>query len=200
MNEILTLSGLNPNGKRFDDWVFDDTQQARQATILANLKGYLDTLGKTSPNILLTGATGTGKSLLCNAMGLYFYDKHPNRFCHFEKTSRLTQRIKATWGDASKSEWDILEQLSKVSLLLLDDLGDGDALGAEGGANDRARFGQLIDARYQKRPTVITTNLTTTDTARFLGDRAWDRFIQNVVFIECNWQNYRQKTARMVSW
>ena len=202
LNKSMKLCGLDPKGKTFDDWGFDDTQKARQARLLENLQGYAQTINRQSPNILITGGTGTGKTLLCNALGVQTFANYRAGVtpCYLEKTASITRRVKETWNRPDKSEQDILRYLASVQLLILDDLGDGDSVGGDNGANDRARFGQLINDRYEKRPTIITTNLTIDNVAKFVGDRAWDRFSQNFVLIECNWGSFRQKTAHAVSW
>lgn len=186
------------------DWQYDENQLERQHQLLINLENYAKSFCHQSPNILLIGNTGTGKTHLCNGVAkmifqkLYKVGKSPARIT---KTANITRRIKDSWGDKSKlGEHEILAELADIDFLVLDDLGDGDSVGGDGGANDRLRFGQLIDSRYQKAPTVITTNMSMPKVKEFLGDRAWDRFSQNMIFIECNWQSYRQRIANVQNW
>lgn len=186
-------------------WQFDNTQLERQKQLIANLTQYAQTFNRQSPNILMLGGTGTGKTHLCNGVAKIIFDrlyaldnKSPAKLL---KTANITRQIKDSWGDKSKPfEEMILGELAKLDFLVLDDLGDGDSVGGESGANDRLRFGQLIDARYQKAPTIITTNLNMEQVAEFLGDRAWDRFGQNMIIINCNWQSYRQRTQQVAQW
>ncbi len=187
------------NDKDLSAWVIDDAQKERQTVLIENIKAYAEFLTDKSPNILLIGNTGTGKTLISNHIAKVVFSK--SRKVQLIKTSAITRQIKDSWSNKSlPSEQSILNKLAKLDLLILDDLGDGDIANGEMGNSDRLRFGQLIDLRYQKRPTIITTNLTSDNVARFLGDRAWDRFAQNLIIIECNWQSYRQKTANIQSW
>lgn len=185
--------------KDLSAWVIDDKQKERQTVLIENIKAYAEFLTDKSPNILLIGNTGTGKTLISNHIAKTVFNQ--SRKVKLIKTSAITRQVKDGWNDRSlPSEQQILGKLADVDLLVLDDLGDGDIANGEMGNSDRLRLGQLIDMRYQRKPTVITTNMTVNDVASFLGDRAWDRFAQNLIVIECNWQSYRQKTANIQSW
>lgn len=207
LNEIkqgaMRACNIDP-AKDLTAWQFDDTQLDRQQKLIANLTQYANNFNQQSPNILLIGSTGTGKTHICNGLAKivfnHLYDpKKP--IAKVIKTAEITRQVKDGWGDKSKpTEHDILTALAKLDFLVLDDLGDADCGNGETGANDRLRFGQLIDARYQKAPTVITTNLNLGAVKAFLGDRAWDRFSQNMIVIECNWQSYRQRTRQVAQW
>lgn len=195
--------GIQTN-KTLDDWQFDENHIERQKKLINNLLGYAHNFRADAPNLLFIGGTGTGKTLLCSGVGRIVFDKKYNLSndpVRLVKTANITKQVKESWNDKSKpSEKDILSMYAKTQLLILDDLGDGDSVGGESGVNDRLRFGQLIDARYQKAPTIITTNMLVPEIKQFLGDRAWDRFSQNMVVIEFKWLSYRQKTQQVFEW
>lgn len=217
---IMRETGVNPNGKRFDEWEFDDAQADRQKKIIQTLENLAEKLiivragdrnGKL-PNILLVGGTGSGKTMLSNALAKAVYRKAVmldissgvesyqagNKCVKLIKSRDLTEQAKATWGDYQSSEYQLIEHLSRFELLIIDDLGDNDASGSEAMIeNDRGRVGQILDKRYQKYPTVITTNLTAEQVADHLGDRAWDRLQENLIIIKCDWASYRQQVAKV---
>lgn len=178
----------------FDYWRGDNKKMA----FAQKFKNYADSINPQSPNILLVGRAGTGKTLLVNMLANRVFDRLYRGVSpvYLEKTASITERVKATWGRNAESSDEILNELAKYNLLILDDLGDGDAVNQ----NDTARFGQIIDMRHKKAPTVITTNLTPMQVKEFLGVRAWDRFSSNMVIAECSWDSYRQQTAKQEIW
>ena len=217
---IMTENGVNPNGKRFDEWEFDSSQADRQKKIIQTLEGLAEKLiivragdrnGKL-PNILLVGGTGSGKTMLSNALAKAVYRKAVtldikngiesyqagNKCAKLIKSRDITEQAKATWGDYQSSEYQLIEFLARFELLIIDDLGDNDTASNEDmAANDRGRVGQILDKRYQKYPTVITTNLDIEQVSAHLGDRAWDRLQENLIIIKCDWASYRQSVAKV---
>lgn len=217
---IMKSNGINPDGKRFDEWCFDKDQVDRQQRIVSafeNISEKFQVIGVESrnakiPNIILVGGTGSGKTMLANALAKSIHRKaaandidkgldahQAGRSCAQLITSRdITEQAKATWKTYGDSEHQFIERLSKIELLIIDDLGDNDTASNESmAATDRGRVGQIIGKRYQKRPTIITTNLTIEQVVAHLGDRAWDRLQENLIIIECDWTSYRQSVAKV---
>lgn len=217
---IMTNCGINADGKRFDDWQFDDAQADRQEKIVKTLSGIgdkfairgIDGRNAKLPNIMLVGGTGSGKTMLANALAKNIYRRAVQQdvkrevdytmsgtHCVRLITSRdITEQAKATWGDYQKNENQLIEDLANFELLIIDDLGDNDtASNEEMAANDRGRIAQIIAKRYQKKPTIITTNLTPEQVVAHLGDRAWDRLQENLIIIKCDWASYRQSVAKV---
>lgn len=217
---IMAKCGINADGKKFEEWQFDDKQADRQEKIVKTLSGIADKFvirgvdGRNSklPNIMLVGGTGSGKTMLANALAKNIYRRAVQHdvkrevdhtmsgtYCAKLITSRdITEQAKATWGDYQKNENQLIEDLVSFELLIIDDLGDNDtASNEEMAANDRGRIAQIIAKRYQKKPTIITTNLTPEQVVAHLGDRAWDRLQENLIIIKCDWASYRQSVAKV---
>ncbi|WP_131667411.1 ATP-binding protein [Psychrobacter pygoscelis] len=209
-------NGINPLGKKFDDWKYDDKQRERQEKIIAALNRYAENFNSDLPNILMIGGTGSGKTMLANAIAQTVFVKNhkgnsqfiDGKFVtttfaevnpsHLITSSQITTKAKATWGDKFASEDKFLEELGSYPLLIIDDLGDGDTShNPEMAAADRNRLSQVISKRYQKHPTIITTNMGQEEVTTFLGDRAWDRLQEKLVVIKCDWDSYRQATAKV---
>lgn len=203
--KAIAYAGINLKLPSLDNWQIDQKHAQRQESLLAKLKIYAENFCSDNPNILIIGGTGTGKTLIANAVAKIVFEKcYSNHFSPVAmiKTADFTRECKASWTEKDKpSEFDVLKRYGNVDFLVLDDLGDGDTATSYEHANaDRLRFGQLINKRYQKSPTLITTNLSLVQVQAFLGDRAWDRFSQNLVVIECNWESYRATHRQLMTW
>lgn len=100
--------------------------------------------------VLITGATGTGKTWLACALG------HQAARCGFSvlytRTTRLLHELQTAHGDGSFSRR--LAQLARIDLLLLDDLG-----GAPLHTDERTDLLELLDDRVGVKATLITSQL-----------------------------------------
>lgn len=218
---IMNENGVSPTAKDFTDWQFDDAQMDRQKNIISVLENLAEKIALSGnqlkngklPNILLIGGTGSGKTMLATALVKAVYRKavlidmknevdayKANNHCaKLVKSRDITEMAKATWGNYNESEHELIKYFSRFPLLVIDDLGDSDAAsGADANAKDRGRIADIFDKRYQKLPTVITTNLDKDGVAAHLGDRAWDRLQENIVIIRCDWGSYRQSVAKVL--
>lgn len=218
---IMNENGVSPKAKDFTDWQFSDAQIDRQKNIISVMENLAEKItlsgnqlanGKL-PNILIIGGTGSGKTMLATALVKAVYRKavlidmkndvdayKANNHCaKLIKSRDITEMAKATWGNYNESEYELIEYFSRFPLLVIDDLGDSDAASSvDANAKDRGRIADIFDKRYQKLPTVITTNLDKDGVASHLGDRAWDRLQENLIIIRCDWGSYRQSVAKVL--
>ena len=140
-------------------------------------------------SIIITGATGTGKSYLAIALG--------DRACRLGMTvayfnmQRLLERLdlERLQGHAIR----FLDRLAKTELLILDDFGMKKLQGQQ--QND---FEQLVDDRYRKKGLIITSQLPVKDWYDVIGNEliaeaCLDRLVHKSVRIQLNGESLRKK-------
>lgn len=143
-------------------------------------------------NAVFAGNPGTGKTqaacLLIRAAAEAGYS------AALENIGRAAMRIRADYGaDAGETEAALTQRLSSVDLLVLDDVGAGEA--GEGKLELRLLY-FITEARQSaQRPTVITTNLTAEQLRAFLRDRIANRLMPLEVFAFKHGRNFRAPTG-----
>ncbi|MFV8449775.1 ATP-binding protein [Vibrio campbellii] len=177
-------------GEKHRQCTFDNYQQRhdghKQAVNLA--KGWVGEVkvGKYR-NLVMAGNTGTGKNhLAVSAMNLLSEQGLSSQMITF---NNLMLRVRASYHKAAtETEWSIMQSLSDVDLLVIDELGvqrqsDGEFL----------VLNTLIDNRYaNKKPTALLSNLKGDKLAKLLGQRAFERVIEDdICWIEMGWGSYR---------
>jgi hypothetical protein len=143
-------------------------------------------------NLLITGPTGTGKTYLACAFA--------NQACRqgygarYIRLPKLFQAITIAKGDGSYIK--LMEHVSKLSLLVLDDWGVAPMTDA-----NRRDLLEIIDDRYNQASTLITSQLpvnTWHDSIgdATLGDAILDRLLHNAHRIEINGPSMRKNKAK----
>ena len=139
---------------------------------------YVSEWPPSKPHLLLTGNKGTGKTTLSIAILKAAYEKH--RIAgQFWPVTDLLARLRATADPdrAVESEGEVLDQMVRVPLLVLDDWG---AHKATDFAEDR--LFTIIDQRYRDmRPTVVTTNTDLVDLDSRVKSRLADSAVAQIV-------------------
>jgi DNA replication protein DnaC len=137
-------------------------------------------------NLLIMGNPGTGKSHLCAAIGRTLIEKGYS--VGFLTSGKLLGMIKKTYGKgAPKSEDDVLKDIKKLDLFILDDIGS-EAIGG----NDDWRKGmifEIVECRSGK-PTIYTSNVAEIDLGNAVGNRVYSRLYDNTKFIDMFIEDY----------
>jgi DNA replication protein DnaC len=113
-------------------------------------------------NIVFVGETGVGKTGL--ACGLLLKAVQNGYRALFFKAQDLFDEMYASLADRSTRR--LLKALSKIDLLLIDELGYINAK-----TEQTNIFFKLMEERHHRRPTIITTNLAYPEWQGFLGNR-----------------------------
>lgn len=149
---------------------------------------YLD----RAENILITGATGSGKSVLACALG------HQACVMGYKtlylNLNRFMEKIMIAKLDGSFVK--MLNQLEKVSLLILDDFGL-----APMDQNTRLALLQILEDRYQKKSILIASQLPIAKWHEYiaeptLADAIMDRLTANAHRFELKGESLRKKSTR----
>lgn len=146
-------------------------------------------------NLIITGSTGCGKTWLACA---FAHRACLDGFtCRYLRLPRLWEELKIARADGSYTQW--LMQLAKVDVLILDDWG----LIASDAAQLRDLL-EILDDRYQKRSTIVTSQLPVTHWHEHLNDATLadailDRLIHNSLRIELKGPSMRKELKPLLN-
>jgi DNA replication protein DnaC len=141
--------------------------------------------------LLVTGATGTGKSYIACALG--HAACRQGLAARYYRFSRLLGEL--ALGRANGSYPRLLEKLAKVDLLILDDYGLSPLTDAE-----RRDFLEVLEDRYSRRATLITSQLPLDHWHDAIGERTFadailDRLVHNAHRLTLKGGSMRKKPS-----
>jgi len=132
--------------------------------------------------ILLCGQRGNGKTRLAAEFAIR------NGSSRYRTAMRFFLEIRATFSNRDVSEMDIIDDLAKTDLLVIDEMQER----SESDWENRL-LTHLIDARYAEgKPTILIANLSKHQLAASLNTSVIDRIRGNGVTVEFNWDSYRK--------
>jgi DNA replication protein DnaC len=178
-----------PNYKTLETFDFKSQPSLNKLLISELMRGeYLD----KKENILLVGNSGTGKTHIATALGIAACGQG-KRVKFYRVTELITLLLEA------REERDLLrlkKQLSKLDLLILDELGyvPASKVGAE-------LFFDVISTAYERLSVVITTNLPFENWTEVLGSErltgaTLDRLTHRCHILEASGESFRLQDAK----
>ena len=147
-----------------EQWTLESFPFKRQPGVSAKqIRGFaeLDFIAKAE-NIVFIGPTGVGKTGL--ASGLLLKAIQNGYRGRFIRAQDLFDEMYASLADRSTRK--LLNTLIRIDLLVVDELGFVNLKPEQTNI-----FFKLMEERYRRRPTVITTNLDYPDWQSFLGNK-----------------------------
>lgn len=146
---------------------------------------------KNRLNLIVTGPTGCGKSYLACALA--------HRACldgftsRYYRLPRLWEELKIAKANGAYTQW--LGQLAKIDCLILDDWG----LVAPD-TERRQDLLEILDDRYQKKSTIVTSQLPTIHWHTHLNDATLadailDRLLHNALRLELKGDSMRKNKS-----
>lgn len=140
-------------------------------------------------NLLITGPTGCGKTYIACALA--------HRACldgftsRYYRLPRLWEELKIAKANGTYSNW--LSQIAKIDLLLLDDWGL-----VSPDQERRQDLLEILDDRYQKKSTIVTSQVPVTHWHEHLNDATLadailDRLLHNAIRFELKGESMRKE-------
>ncbi|UQS85818.1 ATP-binding protein (plasmid) [Apilactobacillus apisilvae] len=160
-----------------------DSEETKQALHLSKQLAYKYMTTNEQFNTLLTGQPGRGKSHLALSM-LKAVNNHSKKpaSCLFVSIDELFRKIKESFN-YSESKFDeatMVRLLSKVDLLVMDDLGSEASMKRD--SNEASDFVQrvLFGIFNARTRTIITTNLNSKELSQMYNPKLISRMEKNV--------------------
>ena len=142
-------------------------------------------------NILLTGATGVGKSFLGCALGQLACRRGHKVAYH--RLPRLFEEVTLAKADGTYGK--LLGKLAKIEVLILDDFGLGKLR-----ESNRHDLLEVLEDRYGDRSTIVTSQLPIKQWHEWIGDPTLadailDRLVHNAYKIDLKGPSIRKENA-----
>ena len=171
-------------------WSLETYPFKRQSSVRASTMRQLAELDfvARAANLVFIGETGVGKTGLASSLLLKALENGYRGF--FVKAQDLFDEVYASLADRSTRR--LLNRLARVDLLLIDEMGYLNLRPEQSNA-----FFKLMDERYGKRATIITTNLDYPQWYDFLGKKEMvkallDRLRHHCTTIRINGKSLRE--------
>ena len=147
---------------------------------------------KMNRNILIVGATGTGKSYL--ACALAHKACLEGNTAYYKRLPRLLPELALARGDGSYGK--TMKQLAKTDVLVLDDIGLAPLTDEQ-----RRDLLELLDDRHEKSSTIVTSQLPIKLWHEAIGDKTLadailDRLVHNAYRLELKGDSMRKYRAK----
>lgn len=175
-----------PFVKTIEDYDFDFQPSVNKQDILE-----LTTLRfmENAENIVFLGSSGVGKTHLATSIGIAAASKRYSTY--FIKCHDLLQRLKR--AKIENRLESVLKYINRYKLLIIDEMG---YLPID--KEDSNLFFQLIDLRYEKKSTILTTNINFSDWDSVFFDAVvanaiLDRVLHHSKVITITGRSYRVK-------
>jgi len=189
IKRLLSQAKLKDRQASLDIVEYSAKRGLERSQILSLASGEYISKGQ---NILITGATGVGKSFLAQALAKQaIFEGYTTRYY---RVSRLLEEIKIARLEGSYTK--ALQKLSRISLLILDDFGVTPLKPDE--LND---LFEVIEERTLSGSTIITAQLPVKEWHNYLGnatiaDAMMDRLIYSAHRIEMKGESMRKVMAK----
>lgn len=148
---------------------------------------------KHQHNLLITGATGCGKTYLSCALGHHYCQQEYS--VYYFRLKELLEKLFMAQADGSYRK--LVQKLKSCDLLILDDWGL-EPLNAQ----QRSDLLEIIDARYNFKSTMITSQLPVANWYEMIGesthaDAILDRLVHSAIKIELKGESMRKRLNQL---
>lgn len=186
-NAMVKVAGF-PHLKEIKDFDFDFQPKINKQQFLdfESLR-FLE----NNNNIILIGNSGVGKTHLATSIGIAAAKKRVSTY--FIKCQDLIDQLKKAYLE-NKLESRI-KHFSKYKLLIIDEIGYLPI-----GEQEAKMFFQLIDKRYEKKSTIVTSNINLSEwnevfVDNMLASAILDRLVHHSTIVNILGNSYRTASA-----
>lgn len=167
----IALSGVPPRHSFFTlDEITAVNAKQEKALEIAKEMIAMAKKGNAAPNLIMTGAVGTGKSLI--AAATIQSAIRANLRAEISTVMNVIRDFRATWKkDCDYTESQFIKKLTTVDVLALDEVGV-----QYGSDSEKLFIFDVIDGRYRNMlPTILISNLNLDGIRECVGERCVDR-------------------------
>lgn len=186
-NAMVKVAGF-PHLKEIKDFDFDFQPKINKQQFLdfSSLR-FLE----NNSNIILIGNSGVGKTHLATSIGIAAAKKRVSTY--FIKCQDLIEQLKRAYLENKLDSR--IKHFSKYKLLIIDEIGYLPI-----GEHEAKMFFQLIDKRYEKKSTIVTSNINLSDwnqifVDNMLASAILDRLVHHSSIVNILGNSYRTATA-----
>ncbi|MBQ2636843.1 MAG: IS21-like element helper ATPase IstB [Methanobrevibacter sp.] len=186
-NAMVKVAGF-PHLKELKDFDFDFQPKINKQQFLdfESLR-FLE----NNNNIILIGNSGVGKTHLATSIGIAAAKKRVSTY--FIKCQDLIEQLKKAYLENKLDSR--IKHFSKYKLLIIDEIGYLPI-----GEQEAKMFFQLIDRRYEKKSTIVTSNINLADwnqifVDNLLASAILDRLVHHSTIVTILGNSYRTATA-----
>lgn len=188
----LQSAGIPPRfrHKVFPTFQADTSAKQHSLDLSMQFANSFDEKLKNGASMVFSGTPGTGKSHLACAIAQHVMEAGYTAI--YLTAMDLIRLVRSTWRrDSERSEEDVIRELSRVDLLVLDEVGM--QYGSEG---EQVIMTDIIDQRYRNSlPLIVITNQDRKGLTEYLGHRAFDRLRDGGTWESFDWESYRARKS-----
>jgi DNA replication protein DnaC len=180
-------------GSRYWGTTWEDLEMVEPLPALRAAAARITDIIRAGHSLILCGSPGTGKTQAAVLLARAAIEA--GHTAAVANIGRIGMEIRAGYdAPGGTTESGETRRLSDVDLLVLDDLGAGEAGDAK---IERRLLYFIAEARQNaRRVTIATSNLTATELVDFVGERVFNRFMPAEVMPFNHGRNFRRPTAR----
>ncbi|WP_294910123.1 DNA replication protein DnaC [Tatumella sp. UBA2305] len=188
MQRIMGRSGIRELhiNCSFDNYRVENEAQSKALTMARQYAAEFD---NSIASFVFSGRPGTGKNHLAAAIGNDLILR--GKSVLIVTVADLMSNMKGTFsGDSQLTEEGLINDLSSVDLLVIDEIG----MQTES-RYEKVIINQIVDRRSSsKRPTGMLSNLNHDGMNALLGERVMDRMrLGNSMWVRFDWESYRDR-------
>lgn len=191
-SRALTAVGVPARfiGRTLASFRAETPEQQRALSVASDFVTNWSDVKRKGSWLVFSGQPGTGKSHLAIAILQALLPAHVGWYM---TCLELIQTIRSAWRkDSEMSEMEVVAEMARVPLLVLDEIGV-----QNGTDSEMLHLFDVLDKRYRDlMPTILLTNQDREGFRKFVGERVYDRMTECARWVPCAWPSYRPQARK----